>query len=177
MDGEWYQSEMDLLATRIKPGDVVIDVGANIGCQTLFFATMVGSNGLVIAFEPQHYSFQLLCANVALVEIDVVKGARHLISKTRPTVYCECKQTEQSNHLVALIHSLSYDVYEHLAPGWNPSNFLGNRNNAIHGDCKERNLLCLPAGTPLEVGICRDYDSSHRDVDITSMRRGNERED
>lgn len=64
--GEWYQAEMDFMKQFINPGDVCIDVGANIGCHTLFFANAVGERGSVVAFEPQHTLFQVLCANVAI---------------------------------------------------------------------------------------------------------------
>ena len=64
--GEWSQSEMDFLAPYILQGGCCIDIGANIGTHTLFFANAVGPSGRVVAFEPQHVLFQILCANVAL---------------------------------------------------------------------------------------------------------------
>jgi FkbM family methyltransferase len=64
--GEWADGEMMLLRSLLRPGDVVVEVGANIGTHTLGFARMVGSDGRVIAFEPQKTLFQTLCANVAL---------------------------------------------------------------------------------------------------------------
>lgn len=64
--GEWAESEMALLGTLIGPGSVVVDVGAHIGCHSLFFARCVGSNGHVHAFEPQRILFQTLCGNMAI---------------------------------------------------------------------------------------------------------------
>ncbi|MFH1845023.1 MAG: FkbM family methyltransferase [bacterium] len=64
--GEWAEGEMKLLGQLLRPGDLVLDVGANIGTHTLFFARTVGKNGTVLAFEPQRIVFQTLCANVAL---------------------------------------------------------------------------------------------------------------
>ena len=57
---------MALLGTLIGPGNVVVDVGAHIGCHSLFFARCVGSNGHVHAFEPQRILFQTLCGNMAI---------------------------------------------------------------------------------------------------------------
>jgi FkbM family methyltransferase len=64
--GEWCESELDLLLRFCREGDVVVDVGANIGSHTVTFAKAVGANGAVFALEPQRLAFQLLCGNIAL---------------------------------------------------------------------------------------------------------------
>jgi FkbM family methyltransferase len=64
--GEWCDLEIQLLAQFIRPGDTVVDVGANIGTHTIAFANLVGLTGTVHAFEPQRRLFQMLCGNVAL---------------------------------------------------------------------------------------------------------------
>jgi FkbM family methyltransferase len=51
---------------RLKPGDVVLDIGANIGAHTLHFARAVGPAGRVLAFEPTAYAHGKLRANLAL---------------------------------------------------------------------------------------------------------------
>jgi len=50
----------------LKKGDVVAEVGANIGAHTIAIAKLVGQTGQVLAFEPQRVIFQILCANLAL---------------------------------------------------------------------------------------------------------------
>lgn len=50
----------------ISSGDVVIDIGANIGAHTLPFAKLVGDAGRVIAFEPTLWAFQKLKTNISL---------------------------------------------------------------------------------------------------------------
>src|SRR3954469_1939725 len=64
--GEYCAEELDVLKRLCGPGDVVLDVGANIGAHTVPLAQIVGPQGRVIAFEPQRLMFQVLCANVAL---------------------------------------------------------------------------------------------------------------
>lgn len=64
--GEWAEDELDLLKGFLKPGDTVLDIGANIGTHTVAFATFVGPSGQVISFEPQRLVYQCLCANIAL---------------------------------------------------------------------------------------------------------------
>lgn len=67
--GEFSEGEIELFSRIVRPGDVVIDIGANIGAHTLFFAKATSPNGAVFAFEPQRIVFQNLCANMALNSI------------------------------------------------------------------------------------------------------------
>jgi FkbM family methyltransferase len=64
--GEWAAEELDLLIQLSKPGDNVIDVGANIGTHSIPLAKAVGPQGSVYAFEPQRLTFQMLCTNAQL---------------------------------------------------------------------------------------------------------------
>lgn len=64
--GEWSESELACLGQILKSGDVIIDVGANIGTHTVFFSKKVTPGGQVYAFEPQRITFEFLCANLAL---------------------------------------------------------------------------------------------------------------
>jgi FkbM family methyltransferase len=50
------------LLSRIMPGDIVWDVGANIGHYTKKFADIVGASGHVVAFEPSPRTFAKLSA-------------------------------------------------------------------------------------------------------------------
>ena len=67
--GEFSELETALLRQLVRPGDVVADVGANIGAHTVFLAQAVGPTGAVLAFEPQRVCYQTLCANLALSSI------------------------------------------------------------------------------------------------------------
>jgi FkbM family methyltransferase len=49
----------------IDPGDLVVDVGANVGYLTSLAAVCATSSGSVIAFEPHPVVFDLLSANIA----------------------------------------------------------------------------------------------------------------
>lgn len=71
--GEWCNEEIILLNQLLRKGDVVLDVGANIGTHTVFFAKAVSQEGMVFAFEPQRVTFQFLCTNIALNELLNVK--------------------------------------------------------------------------------------------------------
>ena len=58
---------------RVQEGDVVVDVGANVGCIALLAAALAGGRGLVAAVEPNPENVQLLCAGVALNEAHNVR--------------------------------------------------------------------------------------------------------
>ena len=64
--GEFCRIEGQLFDQVLRPGNFVIEVGANIGAHTVEIARRVGSTGGVFAFEPQRLVFQNLCANIAL---------------------------------------------------------------------------------------------------------------
>jgi len=64
--GEWSEGEMEVFRQIVKPGEIAIDAGANIGTHALVLAKAVGPQGRVYAFEPQRIVFQTLCANMAL---------------------------------------------------------------------------------------------------------------
>lgn len=48
----WYAAESAILSRHVKPGDTVIDVGANIGFITGIASRMVGEKGRIHSFEP-----------------------------------------------------------------------------------------------------------------------------
>ncbi len=64
--GEFSETEARLFGQMVRPGDVVVEVGANLGALTLPIARLVGPQGMVVAYEPQRLVFQTLCANMAL---------------------------------------------------------------------------------------------------------------
>jgi FkbM family methyltransferase len=47
----------------VKPGDVVLDIGANIGAHAMLLARAVGEDGKVYAFEPTDYAYAKLSQN------------------------------------------------------------------------------------------------------------------
>ncbi len=48
---------------EIRPGQTVLDIGANIGAHALHFARLVGETGAVVAFEPTAFAFAKLTRN------------------------------------------------------------------------------------------------------------------
>lgn len=69
--GEFSPGEWKLLEQVIRPGMIVVEVGANIGAHTVAMARACRP-GPLYAFEPQRRVFQILCANLALNDVDNV---------------------------------------------------------------------------------------------------------
>lgn len=67
--GEWDVSEAKIMEDLIKEGDVVVDIGANIGYFTLILSKLVGERGHVYSFEPDPENFYLLKKNVEVNSI------------------------------------------------------------------------------------------------------------
>lgn len=57
------EPEYERLPEWIRPGDWVLDIGANIGHYTCRFSALAGPAGRVIAFEPVPATFSILAAN------------------------------------------------------------------------------------------------------------------
>lgn len=62
-----YEDEINkLIRISLKPGDVALDIGANIGLQSIRMSQCVGSKGVVYAFEPLKHIQQKFTNNIAL---------------------------------------------------------------------------------------------------------------
>jgi FkbM family methyltransferase len=74
--GEYSEHETNFLMQLIKPGAVIIEVGANIGSLTVPLVKAVApGGGFVFAYEPQRMSYQLLSTNI------VLNGLRNVVTK------------------------------------------------------------------------------------------------
>ena len=96
--GETLESEIQLIRYFVRPGDIVIDAGANIGGVTIPLAQMVGEAGHVHAFEPQEFISYVLRGNIALNDLYNVKvWQRPLDSCSDKILYCVNKQLKNLN--------------------------------------------------------------------------------
>lgn len=78
---DWAETDLHFLDRLVGPGDVLFDVGANVGIYSLRAAPLVGSSGLVVAIEPGQISADRLAANVALnPELGQIRVVRKAIS-------------------------------------------------------------------------------------------------
>jgi len=64
--GAFEPSTAATIQKLVKPGDVALDIGANVGAHTLGLARSVGPQGRVFALEPTDFAFEKLQRNLAL---------------------------------------------------------------------------------------------------------------
>jgi FkbM family methyltransferase len=57
---EFHEPEVGMLHTFVSAGDVVVDIGANVGAYTKEMSTIVGEAGRVHSFEPVGANFKIL---------------------------------------------------------------------------------------------------------------------
>ena len=50
---EWIES-------NVKPNDVVLDIGANVGAYSLIMGKLVGEGGIIYSFEPNWVNYHQL---------------------------------------------------------------------------------------------------------------------
>jgi FkbM family methyltransferase len=63
-NGAWESGFTPIIKRSTKPGTIALDIGAHIGTHTVAMSQSVGSNGLVVAFEPQGKIFRELYMNM-----------------------------------------------------------------------------------------------------------------
>jgi FkbM family methyltransferase len=64
--GAWEPDTTIAIKKFVKPGDTVLDIGANTGSHALLFAKIAGPKGRVIAFEPMSRARNKLIRNAGL---------------------------------------------------------------------------------------------------------------
>lgn len=93
--------ETAFIIDRIKPGQVVVDIGANIGFYTLLLAKLAAT-GRVYAFEPGRLSFSLLTINTLLNGYENVELVNQGVTSSTGTAFYYSGGTVESGSTVAL---------------------------------------------------------------------------
>lgn len=73
--GVWETFVDDILSDLARPGDTVVDIGANMGYYTIKLGGLVGPTGRVVSYEPNPDLFDVLHDNV---QINGFGGKAHL---------------------------------------------------------------------------------------------------
>jgi methyltransferase, FkbM family len=74
------------ITRNVKPGNIVVDIGANVGFFTVLLGAQVGATGKVYAYEANPYIFKYLSDNISL---NYLQGCVKLENKA---IYSETKK-------------------------------------------------------------------------------------
>lgn len=72
-NGIFEEASTKIVKKFIKNGDIVFDIGANIGYYSVIFSKIVGPNGQIFSFEPTKYFSDVLKDNLAANNIKNVE--------------------------------------------------------------------------------------------------------
>jgi FkbM family methyltransferase len=98
----WNNEEYAAFRRDIAPGDVVFDIGANLGGYTMLFAQWVGATGRVFAFEPAPDARRGLVRHAALNAVgDRVVVRAEAVSARTGTARFQAAGLQGDNRLVA----------------------------------------------------------------------------
>lgn len=98
--GVYEPFETELIKRQIKEGDVVLDLGANIGYYTLIFAKRTGPKGKVFAFEPDPDNFALLGKNIQANGYCNVVAALQAVSNKTEKIKLYLSKDNKGDHRI-----------------------------------------------------------------------------
>lgn len=63
--GDWFEDDINLFRALVRPGDAVLDLGANVGVYSLSAAVRTEPPGRVVSVEPCRSTYELLARSAA----------------------------------------------------------------------------------------------------------------
>ena len=97
---DWFEDEIKFLRRLIRPGQKVIDIGANCGVYALTMARLVGPTGRIWAFEPASATANLLAAGIAANNFTNLELIRSALSSAPGTAQLSINENSELNELV-----------------------------------------------------------------------------
>jgi FkbM family methyltransferase len=95
---------IDRLRAFVPAGSLVIDVGANVGFFTLRFADWVGSDGGVIAIEPDELNFDSLISALGRANLrDRVQAVKAVAASEAGTTFLELNPLHPADHKLSRV--------------------------------------------------------------------------
>jgi FkbM family methyltransferase len=104
--GRFEPQTTKLVESLIKPGMVVLDVGAHVGYFTLIAARNAGPSGTVYAFEPEPENYELLVRNIEINGYENIQAIRKGISD----------RTGTSELFISSLDNGRHSMYRHGLP-------------------------------------------------------------
>jgi len=96
-----YENETtDYFLENVSEGDVVLDIGANIGYFTLLFASSVGKEGKVFSFEPEPSNFKILKKNAKINNFQNIIFENVAVSNSNGTIDLYLSEKAAGQHTI-----------------------------------------------------------------------------
>lgn len=110
-------------------------------------------------------TLKLIKIDVEGMEFEVISGAKTIIQNCKPILYVENGIKEKSKDLIDLIKSLSYRLFWHFPPFFNPHNFATDPENIYGGNIYQglvsTNMLCIHNTENIDIEGLREIDDSN----------------
>ncbi len=140
----YEKNETNFVKDSVNKGDIVIDIGANIGYYTLMFAKLVGDTGKIYSFEPDPRNFFILEKNIQINGYNNVILEKKAVSNKlgKSTLYVNENSAESSMHkpnnvineiYVDLITLDNYFEVNSITPDFIKIDIEGYELNALKG--------------------------------------------
>lgn len=141
---DWFEDEIKFLRRLLKPGQRIIDIGANYGVYTLSMAKTVGPTGRIWAFEPASTTAQMLAEGIKSNGFSQVVLERSALSSAPGTAQLSLNENSEFN---ALVHGAQSTSLSETVPlttldacldkfGWQDIDFM-----KIDAEGEETNIL------------------------------------
>lgn len=99
-NGNYEPVVTEFVRSWLRPGDIVIDIGAHIGYYTIMAAELVTPSGFVVAYEPEPRNFNLLVANLSASKVSNVFVFNHAVMNRHAPVMLYRSKTNSGDHRV-----------------------------------------------------------------------------
>ena len=97
----WLEGyEMSLFHSCLKPGQIMLDIGANMGVYSLTASNIIGDAGKIIAFEPDDDNFKVLKKNILKNEFKNIDPVPYAVSDKEETIFFETHSLNSGNHQI-----------------------------------------------------------------------------
>lgn len=114
LNNNWEPEESSLFYTRLREGDTVLDIGANIGWFTLLAAKAIGPHGQIHAFEPRPVTAKMLARTIAQNNLrSVVQVWQYVLSHAPGDVFLTWATNTENPGNSFVTKNPSFDYADH----------------------------------------------------------------
>ncbi len=107
--GGWSEPELDLIPLAVRPGETVIDIGANYGLYSYHLARAVGPRGKVFAFEPVPFTSKTFRRIARVLRFESVELVDKAVGDKPGTLDLTVPISESGSIIAGTVHAAARD--------------------------------------------------------------------